>query len=74
MLVLIVISLYSGIGLFYYLRLISTMYASALQKAPCPVTGIEGRIVLGVLLILLIWWGIYPSPLVEWIARFNPAF
>lgn len=64
----------SGIGLFYYLRLISTIYAGAPQKAPDHAMGIEGRIVLGVLIILLIWWGIYPSPLVEWIARFNPAF
>lgn len=72
-LLVIMLILNSGIGLFYYLRLITAIF-SAPETAPISVplqNRNEGRIVLGVLLILLIWWGLYPAPLLEWIARIS---
>ncbi len=67
-LLIIFLILNSGIGLFYYLRLIIAVFSGAPERAPAAAPRYEGRIVLGVLLIILIWWGIYPAPLLDWIA------
>jgi NADH-quinone oxidoreductase subunit N len=57
----------SGISLFYYLRIVVTLFsrpgdrqaASALE----PATGVSGGLVLTAMTILLIWLGIGPGPL-----------
>lgn len=69
-LLIIILILNSGIGLFYYLRLIIAIFSGPPEKAlmPLPVAAYEGRFVLGMLLVLLIWWGLYPAPLLDWIA------
>jgi len=72
MLVLVLIGT-SVIGLFYYLRLIAAMFGSP----EAPREELRGRragfeaaaAVLGVLTILVIWLGVYPSPLIELIRR-----
>lgn len=57
----------SGIGLFYYLRVIVALYqdpgdAAARESASVPVLG---RLVLGALTALIIWLGIYPTPVMQ---------
>lgn len=74
-LLVIIMIVNSGIGLFYYLRLITAMYGTGPEGAAIGAyEGREGRVVLGVLLALLVWWGLYPAPLLNWIARFTPGF
>jgi NADH-quinone oxidoreductase subunit N len=63
----------SVIGLYYYLRIIAVMFvplAGAETASARP--ALAGSLVLGVLVILLIWWGVYPAPLVSLIQ--NIAF
>jgi NADH-quinone oxidoreductase subunit N len=58
----------SVIGLFYYLRIVVALYAdSTEQAASSPVLSRSGGLVLAVLAILMIWFGVYPSPLLDWI-------
>jgi len=73
-LLIIMLILNSGIGLFYYLRLILAIFSGAPERAAAAAPRYEGRIALGVLLVLLIWWGLYPAPLLDWIARVSIGF
>jgi NADH-quinone oxidoreductase subunit N len=66
----IVLALTSAIGLYYYLRIISAMYmripergerAEAVRGAVSLATGV----LLFLLLLLLVWFGVYPSPLLR---------
>jgi NADH-quinone oxidoreductase subunit N len=60
----------SAIGLFYYLRIVVIMYLRPpLEKSERvgPPVAWTGVIALGVLLILLIGIGVYPSPLIHMI-------
>lgn len=61
----------SAIGLFYYLRVIlimlqaeprETMTGAALDRP------VSGALCLAVLSALLIWVGVYPGPVLEWVA------
>ncbi len=62
----------SGIGLFYYLRLIIVMARNA-DGAVAPASGSNlslpsgGRWVIGVLALLIVWLGVNPSPLIDFI-------
>jgi NADH-quinone oxidoreductase subunit N len=62
----------SGLGLYYYLRVISHMVRdsgpslppeSAAESAP-----LAANLVLGVLLIVLVGLGVYPAGLIEWLS------
>jgi NADH-quinone oxidoreductase subunit N len=56
----------SAISLFYYLRVIFAMFRDTKSAAPpLPVVPVKGRIVMAVLLVLLIWWGVYPVHLIR---------
>jgi NADH-quinone oxidoreductase subunit N len=64
----------SALGLFYYLRVIAVMVRrpegknyNHLQRVPSPSR--SGNIMLGALLFLLVWLGIYPGPLIEFIQK-----
>jgi len=64
---IIILVVSSVIGLFYYLRIIAAMYApvgqerAAITVSICPATGA----VLGILTGLLLWFGVYPEPLLR---------
>ncbi|MCL4535098.1 MAG: NADH-quinone oxidoreductase subunit N [Bacteroidetes bacterium] len=65
----IVLVVGSAIGLYYYLRVVVIMYAPFPVErraitAPLSIS-LLGSVVLAVLAILLIWLGVYPSPLVS---------
>jgi NADH-quinone oxidoreductase subunit N len=70
-LLVIVLVLTSTIGLFYYLRVVVTMYMPAPPAERVPagpaVVSLGGGLVLGVLTLLLVWFGVYPAPLIHWI-------
>jgi NADH-quinone oxidoreductase subunit N len=70
----IVLVVTSAIGLFYYLRVIAALYKDA-RPAPAiaPAATFKGRAVMILLFILLIWWGVYPGPLVSLIGRISLA-
>ncbi len=61
----------SAIGLYYYLRIVIMMYSSPEDTAQETATGnlaqsisVTGGVVLALLLILLVWLGVYPEPLI----------
>ncbi len=67
-LLLIILLVNSAIGLFYYLRVIAVMCV----REPEPGVAIPGRlltggVVLAALLVILIWLGVYPTPVLEMI-------
>jgi NADH-quinone oxidoreductase subunit N len=66
----IVLVVSSAIGLYYYLRIVVTMYLQPLagqegqpQPAAAPALSAAGGAVLAVLTLLLVWLGVYPAPL-----------
>jgi NADH-quinone oxidoreductase subunit N len=64
-LLVVILVINSTIGLFYYLRVIVAMFskeaAGEKEKAGPAYLPLGGSIVLAVLLILLIWFGIFPA-------------
>ncbi|MGD0231688.1 MAG: NADH-quinone oxidoreductase subunit N, partial [Syntrophorhabdales bacterium] len=55
----------SAVGLFYYLRVISALFRSPREgTSPAAPSPLKAKIVLAVLVVLLVWWGVYPGPLV----------
>jgi len=72
MMIILVVS--SGIGLFYYLRVVAIMFSGKKETvpevAPTPLVLIGEnsfplKLILGVLFILILWFGIYPSSLLS---------
>ena len=63
---IIVLVLTSVIGLFYYLRIVVTLFSAAPERQS-PMQRIEWgtAIVLGGLAVLLVWFGVYPAPLLN---------
>ncbi len=71
----IILVVSSVIGLFYYLRIVAVMYAPPEQDAietGSRVSPAAGT-VLSALTILLVWFGIYPEPLLRVIRTVLPA-
>lgn len=63
---IIVLVLTSVAGLFYYLRIVVTLYSPPPERPSLiPAVAEGGVFVLAVLTILLIWFGVYPSPLID---------
>src|ERR1019366_7582244 len=61
---ILILVISSVIGLFYYLRVLVTMYARVREEAPrAEPHAIGGSYVLVALTILLVWLGVYPVPL-----------
>jgi NADH-quinone oxidoreductase subunit N len=63
---IIVLVLTSVAGLFYYLRIVVALYSASPERAQIPMPSRTGAsiLVLG-LTILLIWFGVYPAPLLN---------
>ena len=72
-LLVIVLVVGSAIGLFYYLRIVVAMYShraepeKGLLAAPSVMSA--GGIVLAALTLILVWLGVYPTPLITLIER-----
>jgi len=68
-LLVVVLVLTSGIGLFYYLRVILTMYERTSQEEEPGVTSpsipVVGGVVVAGLTLLLVWLGVLPAPVME---------
>jgi NADH-quinone oxidoreductase subunit N len=72
-LLLYIVVIGSILGLFYYLRIIIVMYQSPtttdMERTPIhPSTiSLTGSLTLALLALLLLWWGVYPDPLIRFI-------
>jgi NADH-quinone oxidoreductase subunit N len=65
-LLIIILVVTSVAGLFYYLRIVVTLYSDPPEHAaPIQVVSRGGAFILVVLTILLIWFGVYPTPLLN---------
>jgi NADH-quinone oxidoreductase subunit N len=66
--VVIILVINSAIGLYYYLRIIVTLFThggeAVFSRSPH-----SGSIVLAVLMILLLWIGVYPAPVIVFIQK-----
>ena len=70
---ILILVISSVIGLFYYLRVVITMYARVQGKEPqAEAHAIGGNYVLVALTILLVWFGVYPGPLVNVVRKLVP--
>jgi NADH-quinone oxidoreductase subunit N len=54
----------SAIGLYYYLRIIVIMLSPAPRRAAFPLRARLGSATVAVLLVLLVWLGVYPAPMI----------
>ncbi|MCC6731071.1 MAG: NADH-quinone oxidoreductase subunit N [Chthonomonadales bacterium] len=65
---ILVLVVTSVIGLFYYLRIVVAVYSDPEQaldaRPPAPAMAMPGAIALAALALLLVWLGVYPSPLI----------
>jgi len=63
---IVILVVTSVAGLFYYLRIVVALFADPPEHA-APLEGLSrgGVLVLAVLAMLLIWLGVYPSPLLD---------
>ncbi|MFZ2632052.1 MAG: NADH-quinone oxidoreductase subunit N [Desulfosalsimonadaceae bacterium] len=72
-LLVIALVLTSGIGLFYYLRVIIVMYSRPSEKALAVespyIIAMSGSLALSVLVVFLFWLGILPDSVIELIRR-----
>ena len=63
---IIVLVLTSVIGLFYYLRVVVTLFSAAPERQSwIPKIEWGSALILGGLAVLLIWFGVYPAPLLN---------
>ena len=64
-LLVVMLVINSAIGLYYYIRIIVGMYSerdeSAESKTTVPSFALGGGIILAVLLLLLVWFGVFPA-------------
>jgi len=63
---IIILVITSAIGLFYYLRIIAVMYGQPSESPAGPSTlAPAGSVVLALLTALLVWFGVFPGPLLS---------
>ncbi len=65
---LIVLAASSGIGLFYYLRIVLSLYREPSEREGRPTASrfsVSGGALLAVLTAVLVWLGVYPAHLLE---------
>jgi NADH-quinone oxidoreductase subunit N len=67
---IIILVITSVAGLFYYLRIVVTLYSTPPEHAaPVQMVSPGGTFILAVFTILLFWFGVYPTPLLNLIQR-----
>ena len=71
---IIVLVVTSVAGLFYYLRIVVALYSAAPERAPIQIVSRGGAFILVVLTALLIWFGVYPTPLLNLIRTTTGGF
>ena len=72
-LAVIALAINSVIGLFYYLRIVVALFSPPGEESPAaPETSGSGNAVLAVLTVLLIFFGVYPGPLIDIIRNAMP--
>lgn len=60
----------STIGLFYYLRILVVLYSVSPEREASPQRVVSASgVVLTLLTAVLIWFGLYPAPLMDMIQR-----
>ena len=62
----------SVIGLFYYLRVLATMYARTTEVFPASTLFRPAGVVLIALTVLLVWFGVYPATLLNLVMTASP--
>lgn len=63
---IVILVITSAIGLFYYLRIIVVMYGQPSESLAGPsALGPAGSLVLALLTALLVWFGVFPGPLLS---------
>jgi NADH-quinone oxidoreductase subunit N len=69
----IILLITSGIGLFYYLRIVAALFSRADERQAAsplqPAIGLSGGVVLAAAAVLLIWLGILPGSLMALIQQ-----
>ncbi len=69
-LLLVVLVINSVIGLFYYLRIIVTLFGRPDRETLAePALSRSGSAVLAALTLLLVWVGVYPGPVIQLIQK-----
>ncbi|RJQ20519.1 MAG: NADH-quinone oxidoreductase subunit N [Nitrospiraceae bacterium] len=64
----IILVITSAIGLYYYLRIIIVLYEQPEHEGPGPMlqhVTLTGHFVMTALAVMLIWIGVYPSPIIS---------
>ena len=59
----------SVIGLYYYLRVVSTMFSTA-NNQTLPVISFMGQLTLGLIVISIFWLGVFPQWIFQLISQF----
>ncbi len=62
----------SGISLFYYLRVIVALFRKPAAAPYAPPGRLGARIMTAALFVLLVWWGIFPGPVLYVIGLIKP--
>jgi NADH-quinone oxidoreductase subunit N len=63
---MLVLAVTSVAGLFYYLRILVTLYSAPAEHAALiPALARASAVVLGMMTIAVIWFGVYPAPLLD---------
>ena len=69
-LLVIILTVNSALGLYYYLRIIVPLYTRRDEKMTAtPRLSLSGSAVLAGLTVLLVWLGVYPVPLIQMIQK-----
>jgi NADH-quinone oxidoreductase subunit N len=57
----------SGIGLYYYLRIIVAMFLQPQSELPAAhvAAPVAGSLILGLLTLAVVWLGVYPAPVID---------
>jgi len=64
---IIILAVNSVIGLYYYLRIVATMFRESPEEAPQPVHSLGNGVALTALTVLLVFFGVYPTQIISFL-------